>query len=298
MATIFFNYYHDGEEKKRAKNIIRGLGKNGHIVITDLGQHWREKIVPRLNDCDGVVVLLTPESLKHDLTVLEWSIAYGVSLIYKHLTLLPVVLNEKVRVPAVLADAGVKINAIKRNDDQIVEEINSKIIELLANRSRKMIFISHAHADEDLAEALVGVITSACELPKESIRCTSVPGYTVPIGSHTAIQLKSEIAQTKFVLGIITPESIESKYVLLELGAGWGLGKRIFPLVARGVKASGIPGPLRELNWVDLAESPSCYQLIEELSSVKLMSDKKHESIVDMAVKKLVACAQPKRKQP
>jgi hypothetical protein len=302
MANIFFNYYHDGKDKERAKDIIRGLEKHGHRVVTDLGQHWREKIVPRLNDCDGVVVLLASDSLTHDWTVLEWSIAYGVSLVYKDLTLLPVVLDEKTRtrLPAPFADAGDWIDAIKLTDNQkIVEKIISKITKSLAGR-KTMIFISHAHADEDLAEALVGVITSAFEIPNESIRCTSVPGYTLPIGAHTAIQLKEEIAQAKFVLGIITPQSIESKYVLLELGAGWGLGKSIFPLVARGVKASGIPQPLRELNWVDLAESRNCHQLIKELSSVKPLGEKKHSnsSIVDAAVKKLVACAQQRTKPP
>jgi hypothetical protein len=86
--------------------------------------------------------------------------------------------------------------------------------------------------------------------------------------------------------------------VLLELGAGWGIGKSIFPLMARGVKASGIPGPLRELNWVDLAERRNCDQLIKDLSLFKRIGDKKSKSIVDTAVKKLVACARQKTKQP
>jgi hypothetical protein len=160
--------------------------------------------------------------------------------------------------------------------------------------SKIVIFISHAHEDKDLALALVRVIREAFKIPSEAIRCTSLPGYKLLIGVHTASQLKTEIAQTEFVLGIITPQSIESKYVLLELGAAWGLGKRTFPLVARGLKASGIPGPLGELNWLDLAESPNCYQLIKELSSFKPMGDG-NLPIVDAAVKDLVACAQQKR---
>jgi TIR domain len=158
MANIFFNYRHDGEDKEKANNIIRGLREHRHSVFTDLGQNWREEIVPILTNCDGVVVLLTSESLKHDLTVLEWSIAYGVSLVYKHLKLIPVVLDEKAkeRLPAVFADAGDPIDAIKAsNDEQIVKDIDSKITQSLAG-SKTMIFISHAHADKDLAEALGG----------------------------------------------------------------------------------------------------------------------------------------------
>jgi hypothetical protein len=296
MANIFFNYYHRGKEKERANEIIRGLEEHGHRVFTDLGQHWREKIGPLLHDCDWVVLLLTPESLMHEFTVLEWSIAYGVSLVYKHLTLLPVILNE-VTIPVPLADAGVEINAIMLNDDQIVEAINSKISESPARR-KTMIFISHAHADEDLAQALVGVITKAFEMSDEAIRCTSVPRYKLPAGAHTASQLREEIGQTDFVLGIITPRSIESKYVLLELGAAWGLGKRTFPLVARGVKTSGIPKPLDELHWIDLASSSDCHQLIDDLSSFKPMGDRRRHgsgAIVAKAVNQLVAYAQQKQ---
>ena len=81
----------------------------------------------------------------------------------------------------------------------------------------------------------------------------------------------------------------------MELGAAWGLGKHTFPLVALGVKASNIPGPLGELHWIDLAKSQECYQLIDDLSSYKPLGDKRKLSsgaIVENAVKQLVTCAQ------
>lgn len=164
---------------------------------------------------------------------------------------------------------------------------------------KTMIFISHAHADEDLARAIVEVVKKAFEISDDTIRCTSVPGYKLPAGVHTANQLRSEIEKTEFVLGVLTPRSIESKYVLLELGAAWGLGKRTFPLAARGVKASDISGPLGELHWIDLGASPECHQLIDNISSFKPMGDrlKKGSAIVDDAVKQLVSRAQQETKQ-
>lgn len=182
------------------------------------------------------------------------------------------------------------------------QHVLKRALELLGgDTSKTMIFISHAHADEDLAQAFVGVITKAFKISDEAIRCTSVPGYKLRAGAHTASQLRKEIEQTEFVLGIITPRSIESKYVLLELGAAWGLGKRTFPLVARGVKASRIPGPLGELHWIDLAASPDCHQLIDDLSSFKPMGDRRRHgsgAIVAEAVKQLIAYAQQETKQP
>jgi hypothetical protein len=170
---------------------------------------------------------------------------------------------------------------------------------LEGDTSKTRIFISHAHVDENLARALVGVITTAFEISDDSIRCTSLPGYKLSAGVHTASQLRNEIEKTEVVLGVITPQSIESKYVLLELGAAWGLGRRTFPLVARGVKSASIPGPLGELHWIDLAASQDCHQLIDDLNSVKPIGSRRKSSsgaIVDDAVKQLVAYAQQEPK--
>jgi hypothetical protein len=164
------------------------------------------------------------------------------------------------------------------------------------NISKTRIFISHAHEDEDLAQALVAVLTKAFEISDSAIRCTSVSGYKLPAGVHTASQLRSEIEQTECVLGVITPRSMESKYVLLELGAAWGLGKRTFPLVARGVKASSIPDPLGELHWIDLTASEDCHQLIDDLSSFQPKSGS--GALVAAAVQQLVTYARQETKRP
>lgn len=173
--------------------------------------------------------------------------------------------------------------------------LKSAVKLLGGNSSKMLIFVSHAHADVKLAEAIVDVIREAFNVSNEAIRCTSVPGFNLKAGVHTASELRSEIEKTEFVLGVLTPHSIESKYVLMELGAAWGLGKRTFPLVALGVKASNIPGPLGELHWIDLAKSQECYQLIDDLSSYKPLGDKRKLSsgaIVENAVKQLVTYAQ------
>lgn len=178
--------------------------------------------------------------------------------------------------------------------------ILNRAVELFDGDASKMIiFISHAHADEDLARAIVEVITKAFTISDDAIRCTSVPGYKLPAGVHTASKLRNEIEKTEFVLGVITPRSIESKYVLLELGAAWGLGKRTLPLVARGIKSSGIPGPLGELHWIDLTASQECHQLIDDLSSFNPMGNRRKPgtgAIVDDAVKQLVDYAQQETK--
>ncbi|KPA17215.1 hypothetical protein MHK_002566, partial [Candidatus Magnetomorum sp. HK-1] len=99
------------------------------------------------------------------------------------------------------------------------------------------IFISHSSLDEKIASSLIDVLDAAFIIKEENIRCTSVPGYKLPIGSQTSEILRNEIYQTELLLGIVSMKSIESRYVLFELGASWGIGRPIFPLLAGGSKA-------------------------------------------------------------
>lgn len=199
-------------------------------------------------------------------------------------------------------DQGNNLNLLYKNLNNAWSTLVLKsALELLGGKtSEMMIFISHAHTDVKLANAIVDVVIKAFNISNEAIRCTSVPGYKLIAGVHTASQLRSEIEKAEFVLGVLTPQSIESKYVLMELGAAWGLGKRTFPLVALGAKASNIPGPLSELHWIDLAESQDCHQLIDDLGSFKPLGDKRKSgvsAIVDDAVKQLVSHAKQESNQ-
>ena len=144
----------------------------------------------------------------------------------------------------------------------------NKALDILRGDTPKLrIFISHAHADEELVRAVVTLIERAFETSDVPIRYISVPGYMLEGGVNTSSQLRGEIQASEFVLGVLTPHSIASKYVLLELGAAWGLGKRTFPLAARGVEVTGVPGPLGELHWIDLRKSAQCHQLVSDMKS-------------------------------
>ena len=39
------------------------------------------------------------------------------------------------------------------------------------------IFISHSHADKEIAKKLVDYLLAALKIDDDDIRCTSVPGY-------------------------------------------------------------------------------------------------------------------------
>ena len=94
-----------------------------------------------------------------------------------------------------------------------------------------MLFISHASQDADLAEALTDLIEKALDgVSRADIRCSSLPGYQVPPGDNFVSTLSGELKQS-LVIGLLTPRSIGNTWVLMELGAAWGLGKPIIPLL-------------------------------------------------------------------
>ena len=129
------------------------------------------------------------------------------------------------------------------------------------------IFISHSSKDKVLAKHLVRAIEARMNIRRKEIRCTSVDGYRLPVGVNTARKLKKEISQAKAVVGIVTPHSLNSSYVLFELGAAWGLGIATFPLLAKGAKGKELPGPLAERNAARLTKRSETRQALDDLCS-------------------------------
>jgi hypothetical protein len=88
------------------------------------------------------------------------------------------------------------------------------------------IFVSHSGKDISLAEQVTHLLLSALNISEKEIRCTSVPGFQLEIGAHTSTSLKEEIQNCEAIIGILTENSLDSMYVMFELGAGWGLDKK------------------------------------------------------------------------
>jgi hypothetical protein len=127
------------------------------------------------------------------------------------------------------------------------------------------LFLSHSSADADLAEALVRVVEKALLLPASKIRCTSVDGYRLAAGDAHVDVLRRELLEAGALVGLLTTRSLTSEYVLFELGARWGAGRRLVPTVARGVSAGSLRAPLSALTAIDLTSERQVIQLVSEL---------------------------------
>jgi len=128
------------------------------------------------------------------------------------------------------------------------------------------VFISHSNQDSDIAETLIELLESALDLPSDSIRCTSVDGYRLPAGASTDDSLRREVHNSKVLIGLITSNSMESPYVLFELGARWGSDKSMFPVLAKGAKHEILGGPLNGLNVLNGNREAELHQFVEDIA--------------------------------
>jgi hypothetical protein len=128
-----------------------------------------------------------------------------------------------------------------------------------------LVLISHSSKDVELASALVEFLRSGLLINR--IRCSSVDGFRLPAGVQTDSQLRAEVNSTNVLIGLITPNSLASAYVMFELGARWGAGSFMIPLLA-GVTPDEIRGPLRGLNALCANNDSQLHQLLSDAAKV------------------------------
>ena len=110
------------------------------------------------------------------------------------------------------------------------------------------LFISHSHRDHEIARSLVDIIESFFSVPNESILCSSVPGYELDLGSLTSDELRTKLSIAELVIALLSPNSLMSNWVLFELGAAWGIGKSVVPLLVGDLDLSekDLPAALKQ----------------------------------------------------
>jgi hypothetical protein len=128
-----------------------------------------------------------------------------------------------------------------------------------------LVFISHSSKDAKLAEALIDFLRAGLGLSEQQIKCSSVDGYRLHIGANTDSSLREDVNAAAVVIGLITPNSLRSHYVTFELGARWGTGSYLAPVIA-GVTPSSVPAPLSQFNVLSAHNEAQLHQLLDDLS--------------------------------
>jgi hypothetical protein len=129
-----------------------------------------------------------------------------------------------------------------------------------------LVLISHSSKDKVVAESLIELLRFGLQLAATQIRCSSVDGYRLPAGVNTHDQLRREVKSAKVLIGLLTPNSLNSTYVLFELGARWGAGLPMIPLLA-GIKPTEMRGPDAVLNALSCETEGQLIQLVEDIGT-------------------------------
>jgi DNA-binding MarR family transcriptional regulator len=127
------------------------------------------------------------------------------------------------------------------------------------------IFVSHTSADEELVRRLVELLKAALRLPASEILCSSLGGHRLEGGTDIETAIREAVGSAGVLVAVVTPRSLESVYVLFELGARWHSGLPFIPLLAPGIGT--IPRPLDRFNGLLLNSREDVQQLISELAS-------------------------------
>jgi len=152
---------------------------------------------------------------------------------------------------------------------RLVQEIRSSGFDVPNDQPTEeamKVFVSHSSAAKQIAEAFVGFLRAALPLTAKDIRCTSVEGYKLPAGANSDEQLRQEVFEAQAFLALLSPTSIQSIYVMFELGARWGAKRYLAPVMVAGLRPSALKAPLSAIQAVDGTSESDLHQLIDALS--------------------------------
>jgi hypothetical protein len=269
MATIFFSHSMEASDLELVRRIGQGLCQGGkHSSRFPIGAavvgSWRAKIMKALLDSDALLAFLSPSGLASPSVLGEIGTARAMEYT-RGMLLLPILYG--VPVPDFIRE--IWCFELNGTSNRAVSQLVAKLEAALSDNIRlaPRVFVSHQHKDQPIATALTSLLESAFEVGSGDIRCTSVPKYALTPGARTSEQLRSEIAGAELVIGILTPDTSESNYVLCELGAAWGRDVQTFPLLARGATPEQVPSPLNERHSVSLEKASNCLQLVDYVGS-------------------------------
>jgi len=99
------------------------------------------------------------------------------------------------------------------------------------------IFISYSHKDEELAKELRQLLEG------KGLKCF-MSSMDIRSGDPWAETIRDALKGSQELLLVITPDSIDSKWVLCEGGAGWALGKCMVPALLK-VEPDSLPEPIK-----------------------------------------------------
>jgi hypothetical protein len=110
------------------------------------------------------------------------------------------------------------------------------------------VFVSHATADKWIAKII-------CEQIERTGATTFRDDRDIRGGEDIPEEIRRQIKQSKEMVVLLTPESVERRWVTLEVGAAWGSSKRIrITTLLCHVSVDPIPALIKSKKAINLNE--------------------------------------------
>lgn len=150
----------------------------------------------------------------------------------------------------------------------------------------KKLFVSHCSADHRLVEKLTTLLEKTLDVPsltnhEKAIRCSSIDEYKFAFGTSPKDKIPEEIKESYFIC-LLTPRSLQSTWVMFELGAAWGLDRTVVPLLF-DLDFDNLPAALKNILAVKINMKNDIYGLIDQIAR-ELNWNKKGSERINHAV--------------
>jgi len=109
------------------------------------------------------------------------------------------------------------------------------------------VFLSYSLRDRDWVMGLVRALS------QRGIRVWSGSEVIRP-GDSWVNAIDEGIRKSKFIVTIITPESVRSSFLAAELGSALALRKTLIPIVSKDTPSEELPGPVRLRRYIPMNE--------------------------------------------
>src|SRR5689334_9792502 len=194
MARLFISCNH--QDLELGKRVERALIDRGHVMTLRVDARpagrWEAQLLHALHQADAFIPILTENGEASSWVVGQTGMA--ISCEYTRQTLvLPVC--PRGHVPNFVS-AFHCFWLTDPDGRNLIEELAAQLDEAIAAyqaRRPPRIFISHRHQDKDIARSVIDLLETAFEIAQGQIRCTSVPGYKLAVGSHSADSLQTDL---------------------------------------------------------------------------------------------------------
>lgn len=202
MARLYFSF--KAEDREQAIELADVLKSKGHELVLPVDRHirlayWRQRLVEALKSSDGVIVLLSKQSVRSHYVISEIGIARALD---DRMFLIPAVLDDT-PIPDFIQDLyvvswkGTGVDSLKKLADEIDEAIKDHYEFVRATR-RSRIFIGHGRSEA--WRQLKDFLHERLKLPWDEFNREPMAGEI------TANRLQEMLDQAALALLVLTAE--------------------------------------------------------------------------------------------